>query len=151
MENIKEYPLEWVKMAAEQVYGVGVADRTWRKWLRICRIQAWSRNATIHEATLLLTLAYLKKAHPRKAIGYVHVKQQLKAAPISPYQLHEQIDEAFFSQATGRDLPNLIRQVTKKTVSIRTLYRWADKYKLRFGLRESIPRPEIQKWIDIAS
>lgn len=151
MEEIKEYPLEWVKMAADQIYGSCLSDRAWRKWLRICKVKQWSRSVEMEQATYLLTLAYLKKSHPRKAIGFVHVKQQLKVTPYTHQQLQEQIDQAFYSQATGKDLPNLIRQVTGRVVTIRTLYRWADKYKLQFGAGKRIPKPEVQRWIDIAS
>lgn len=147
----KQYPLEWVKMACDQVYGKNLSDRAWRKWLRICKVKAWSRSVEPEQATYLLTLAYLKKSHPRKAIGFVHVKQQLKVMPCSHKQLQEQIDQAFYAQAKGRDLPNLIRQVTGRVVTVRTLYRWADKYKLQFGVSKPIPKPEVQKWIDIAS
>lgn len=147
----KEYPLEWVKMAAEQVYGSCLSDRGWRKWLRICQVKQWSRTVETTQATWLLTLAYLKKLYPRKRLGLVHVKQQLKLSPYTPVQLQEQVDQAFYAQATGKDLPNLIRQVTGRTVTTRTLYRWADKYKLTFGVSKPIPRPEVQKWIDIAS
>jgi hypothetical protein len=146
-----EYPLEWVKMASDQVYGACLSERAWRKWLRICKVKQWSRVVGVEQATYLLTLAYLKKSHPRKAIGYVHVKQQLKLTPYTHQQLQEQIDQAFYAQATGRDLPNLIRQVTGRKVTIRTLYRWAEKHKLQFGVSKPIPHPEVQRWIDIAS
>ncbi|HEY9748374.1 MAG TPA: hypothetical protein V6C63_06840 [Allocoleopsis sp.] len=147
----KEYPLEWVKMAADQVYGSCLSERAWRKWLRICKVKPWSRSVGSEQATWLLTLAYLKKSYPRKSIGYVHVKQQLKSAPMPEYLLQEQIDNAFYAQATGKDLPDLIRQVTGRVVTLRTLYRWADKHKLQFGASKPIPKPEVQRWIDIAS
>jgi hypothetical protein len=145
------YPLDWVRLAAHQVYGRPLGDRAWRKWLRVCQVPQWSREADTDQATLLLTLAYLKRQHPRKAIGIVHLKQQLKTGPVSEVWLKEQVEQAFYTQATGKDLPHLLRQVTGKRVTLRTLYRWARKHRLQFGASQPIPRSEIQRWIDIAS
>lgn len=148
---MNEYPLSWIRTAADQLYHRKVSDRAFRNWLRICKIQPWSRTVNKTQALHLLTMAYLKGQNPKASIGWVRLRQHLKSAPIPEEWLEIQVKQAMFATAKGRDLPQLIRQVTGRRVSIRTLYRWSKKYRLTFGVNEPIPKAELLQWFKIAS
>ncbi len=146
-----KYPVQWIKLAADQTYGSEVASSTWRKWLRLFNVRAWDRHIKSEQAILLLTYAHLRRHNPNKGIGVIDVRNYLKTVPYSAKTLREQVEEALFIQATGRDMPTLIRQYTGKAVTLRTLYRWAKRHKLEFGASKPILKPELKRWLDIAS
>lgn len=146
-----KYPVHWIRLAANQIYGSDVAYSTWRKWLRLFNVRPWVRDLTTEETVLILTYAHIRKFSPNKSVGVIDVKKHLKQQPYPVEKLKEQIEEALFIKATGRDLPILIRQYTGKNVTLRTLYRWAKKHQLDFGLNTPVCKLDLKKWLDIAS
>lgn len=146
-----KYPTRWIKLAADQIIGKEVAPSTWRKWLRLFNVPAWERSLTTDQAILICTYAHLRKSKPNEQIGIIAVKHRLREVPLNAETLQEQIEQGLFINAKGKDLPRLIRQYTGKQVTLRTLYRWADKHKLEFGASKRLGRPEIKKWLELAS
>ena len=147
----KTLPLDWIKTACEAIYGRAIADRTWRGWKRICEIDGYQREASATQAAHLCTLAKLKRDRPNIQIGLFQIRMEMTRLERPVEAIASQVYDCFYTKATGRDLPTIIRQVTGRTVSTRTLYRWAEKHNLRFRLSEKIPRQQIQKWIDLSS
>lgn len=152
---MKSLPIAWVKESCEAIAGKRIAERTWRDWLRICEVERHKREATPEQAAYLCALANLRRDRPRAKITLSHIKIKLTQWQLPMEAIADRCYECFYTQATGRDLPTIIRQVTGRTVSTRTLYRWANEHGLAFGLSKKapvkIPRAEIQKWIDIAA
>lgn len=146
-----EYPLQWIRFAACQIYGRNVSDSAFRRWLRVVGVKPWCRTLTPEQSIFVLTYAYLRKTIPNQPIGIVRVKQELKKVPYTPERLAEQIEEGMFCSATGRDMPHIIRQHTGKSVSLRTLYRWAKQHDLEFGISRPIPKPELEEWFKLVS
>ena len=153
MKNKKgdKYPVHWVRLAANQIYGSDVASSTWRKWLRLFSVPRYERSLTPEQAIYLLAYADLRKNRPNKSLGVIDVKKHIARMPYSPEKLQEKVEQGLFFNAKGKDLPDLIRQYTGKHIHIRTLYRWAKKYRLEFGASKRIGKLEIKRWIELAS
>lgn len=147
----KTLPLDWIKTACEAIYGSAIGDRTWRGWKRICEIDRYVREVGATQAAYLCTLAKLKRDRPNVRIGLFQIRMELTKLNKPVEAIASQVYECFYTTATGRDLPTIIRQVSGRTVSTRTLYRWAEKHNLQFRLSEKIPIEQIQVWIDLGS
>ncbi|WP_193199731.1 hypothetical protein [Nostoc sp. MG11] len=142
-----KYPLDWLKLSCEKVYCRSITDRTWRKWLRLCQVLPYSREIDTQKALWLLTLAYMKKLQPCQKITLLQIKFKLKENPLAELHLAEAIYDARFTNAKGRDLPEIILRVTGKQVALRTLYRWAQKQQVTFQVEKRLTRPEVEQWI----
>jgi hypothetical protein len=151
MNKPDKFPAYWIKLAVDQVYGTEVASSTWRKWLRLFDVKPRSHYLTVEQSIFLLTYAHLRRYKPNKGLGVIDVKNHLKAYPYALKTFKEQVEQALFIETKGRDMPTLIRQYTGKTVTLRTLYRWAKRHKLEFGVSKPILKPELKRWLDIAS
>ncbi|MBD2512915.1 hypothetical protein H6G91_38070 [Nostoc muscorum FACHB-395] len=143
----KKYPLDWLKLSCEKVYCCSITDRTWRKWLRLCQVPQYSREVETEKAIWLLTLAYMKKLKPCQKFTLLQIKFKLKENPFSELHIAEAIYDACFTNAKGADLPEIILRVTGRQVGLRTLYRWAQKQQVTFGVGKQLTRPEVEQWI----
>lgn len=143
------YPLEYIQRAATLIYGRNITSRTWRRWKRICKIGAHKRSVSYEQAVYVLTLAYLRRKYPRKLISIIQIKDQLKEKPFTQEQLQEALN---FDNVPvlGKELPNYLRQRTGRQVTLRTLYRWAQNYRLEFGASRYIPAEELNRWVNLA-
>lgn len=144
------YPTDFVHQACSQIYGSEISERTLRRWKNICHIPAWARQLNRDQVHLLMTFAYLRSKYPKKELCYVDVKRQLLSKPLGVLLLEPHL-EASGEPLKGKDLPNFIYEVTKKRVTLRTLYRWANKYSLEFGAKRAIPDIQIEIWLNLAS
>ncbi|MCG6138768.1 MAG: hypothetical protein MET45_29950 [Nostoc sp. LLA-1] len=144
---MEKYPLDWVKISCENVYGRSITDRTWRNWLRVCQVLPYSREVDQKTALWLLTLAYMKKLQPCRKITLLQIKFKLKEKPLAELHLAEAIYDARFTNAKGKDLPEIILRVTGKQVTLRTIYRWAKKQQVAFQVGKRLTRPEVEQWI----
>jgi hypothetical protein len=152
METFNEYPIDWMKTACESVYRSAIADRTWRDWLRICEVAPYKKEVTKQQAVYLLTLARIKMESPRnKKVTLFHVKWKLRSEPLAEMQLHEAVTNAYYTNATGADLPEIILRCTGRKVNIRTLYRWAEKHRVAFTKGKRLSKPEVEQWLSWAS
>ena len=147
---MNKYPLDYIKKAADFLYGSTVSDRAWRKWKRIFYVAAHQKNIDKDTAVMLLTLADLRLRNPRKKYTQVDVKHYLATANYNPNFLEETLDAALYSKVLGKQLPTLIRQVTGRKVTIRTIYRWSKSHRLEFKASKIIPRHEVEEWLKIA-
>lgn len=147
----KEYQICNIRNAANQIYGKEISPSAWRKWLRLFDVPRWSRTLTAQQSLFILTYAHLRKQNKIVEIGKKKVIEEIKKIPKSPEKLYECVDETLFQYARGRDLPCVIRQVTGRQVSLRTVYRWAEAHKLKFGANTVIDSKDVQRLIDIAS
>ncbi len=148
---MEKYPLDWLKTSCEQVHCRPIAERTWRKWLRLCEVQQYAREVEKQQALWLLTLAYMKKLEPNKKFTLFQIKFKLSGNPYAELHLAEAIYNACFTNAVGKDLPEIILRVTGKQVTLRTLYRWAQKQRITFKLGKRLTRPEVEQWIRLAA
>jgi len=147
----KTLPLDWVHQACVAVYGKPLRERAWRTWKRTCEVKRHASVCSQEEAAYLLTLAHIKRYKPRARIDLLQVKMAIAKQGQPIEAIASKIHENFYLDASGRDLPEIIRQVTGRTISMRHLYRLAEKHKLRLRAGEKIPRAEIQQWVDIVS
>ncbi|MFK0731528.1 MAG: hypothetical protein ACIWVG_10260 [Gloeotrichia echinulata HAB0833] len=148
---MEKYPLDWLKRSCEQVYCNTIAERTWRKWLRLCQVSQYAREVVKEQALWLLTLAYLKKeGKPNQKITLFQVKFKLSNQLINT-SLSAAIDNAFYTDVFGKDLPEIILRVTGKQISLRTLYRWAKKQRIILRASQKLTRPEVEQWIQWAT
>lgn len=145
----KTLPLDWVLQACVAVYGKPLRERAWRNWKRTCEVKRHASECSQEQAAYLLTLAHIKRYKPRARIDLLQVKMTIAKQGQPIEAIASKIHENFYLDAFGRDLPEIVRQVTGRTISMRHLYRLAEKHKLRLRAGEKIPRAEIQKWIDI--
>lgn len=144
---MEKYPLDWLKTSCEQVYCHPIAERTWRKWLRLCQVPQYAREVVKEQAMWLLTLAYMKKLEPNKKFTLFQIKFKLSGNPFAELHLAEAIYNACYTNAVGKDLPEIILRVTGKQVTLRTLYRWARKQRVTFKVSKRLSRPEVEQWI----
>ncbi|MEH2151710.1 hypothetical protein [Nostoc sp.] len=148
---MEKYPLDWLKTSCEQVYCRTIAERTWRKWLRLCQVPQYAREVVKEQALWLLTLAYLKKPDPSKKVTLFQVKFKLAENEIVEFYLAEEIYNACYTNAIGKDLPEIILRVTGKQISLRTLYRRAKKRRVTLKASQKLTRPEVEQWIEWAT
>nr|WP_244919454.1 transposase [Nostoc commune] len=52
---------------------------------------------------------------------------------------------------SGRELPNYIYDRTKRKISLRTVYRWAEKHSIPFSVSRIIPPQELIKWLELGN
>jgi hypothetical protein len=145
------YEIKAVKQAADYLYKKTISDRTWRKWKKHLYIPKNAKTVIYDHAVCLLVFALLRREHPRTKYRITEIKNYLEEHPYTKEMLKEQMDEALKAQIVGKQLPTLIRQVTGRNVTLRTIYRWSKAHKLDFAASKVIPHKEVQKWIDIAS
>lgn len=150
-KELQEYFQKDVKKAADFIYGSVLSDRAWRKWKRLLYIPRGSKTVDYDEAVCLLTFAYLRKAHPRTNYKKPDIKKYILSSPYTPESLKEKLDEAFKAKVLGKDLPVVIRQVTGRTVTLRTIYRWSKVYEMDFSASKVIPHQEVERWINLVS
>lgn len=148
---MEKYPLDWVKVSCEEVFCRSINERTWRNWLRLCQVQPYSREVDSEQTLWLLTLAYMKKPQPTKKITLLQIKFKLKEKPFTQLHLAEAIYNARFANAQGKDLPEIILRVTGRQVTLRTLYRWAQKQRVTFRCSKLLTRTEVEQWIQWAT
>jgi hypothetical protein len=144
------YPLDFVQRACSLIYGAQVSDRTLRRWKSICHISPWSKQLSREQVEELMTLAYLRSKFPRKQLCYVHVKKQLLSSPIEDLLLQPYVKKTG-DTLKGKDLPKIIYKVTKRRVTLRTLYRWSKDHSLEFGTKLEIPKFQLESWLELAS
>lgn len=145
-----EYPIEFIKSACDRLRGKFIAPRTWTGYLRLCGIKRWAKLVTEAEAAYLLTLARLKKEQCNKQWTRFHILRELRN-PTVRMQINQAIADVFHLEAYGRDLPVIIRQCCEVNVSLRTIYRWAEKHKIKFSAGEKLTRTEVERWLAIVS
>lgn len=149
-EGLDTYDIKAVKQAADYLYKSTISDRTWRKWKKHLYMPKNAKTVSYDHAVCLLVFALLRREHPRAKYRIKEIKDYLKEHPYTKEMLKEQMDEALKAEVLGKELPTVIRQVTGRNVTLRTIYRWSKVYKLDFAASKPIPPKEVQKWIDIA-
>lgn len=148
---MNNYPSLWLKITCEQIYRKQITSRTWRDWLRLCQVPQYSREVGSKQALLLLTLAHLKRENPYKKITLLQIKLKLSSNSYAQVHLVEAMNNAYYTTARGRDLPEIILRITGKQVTLRTLYRWAKKQQVDLKAGETLSRPEVERWIQWAT
>ncbi len=148
---MNNYPSLWLKITCEQIYRKQITSRTWRDWLRLCQVPQYSREVGSKQALLLLTLAHLKRENPYKKITLLQIKLKLSSNSYAEVQLVEAMNNAYYTTARGKDLPEIILRITGKQVTLRTLYRWAQKQQVHLKAGETLSRPEVERWIQWAT
>jgi hypothetical protein len=81
----------------------------------------------------------------------LQIKFKLQENPLFQLHIAEAIYDARFTNALGKDLPEIILRVTGRQVTVRTLYRWAQKQRVTFTLGKRLTRPEVEQWIQWAA
>ncbi|MDZ8066981.1 MAG: DNA-binding protein [Nostoc sp. DedQUE08] len=151
MQSIEEaYTLAWVKTACEHVLGKSISIRAWRKWLRICGVKQYARQVRLKECCYLLGLAYLKSQNLFKKYSLSDVSLLLKKDQERFAQFGIDLEEPDFP-LSGRELPNFIYDRTKRKISLRTVYRWAEKHSIPFSVSRIIPPQELIRWLELGN
>src|SRR6476646_3337895 len=120
------------------VYGRAITDRTWRKWKRACEIPPADPRVgewlTEFQVKCLLVLSYLKKQNPWLQYTYEEVL-------VTMAKLRRDKEQSRFLQAIaeapantllqpcyGRELPQVLENLTGCTINPRRLYRIAERH-----------------------
>ncbi|MCG6138445.1 MAG: DNA-binding protein [Nostoc sp. LLA-1] len=146
----KTYPLPWVKTACEHVYAKNICPRTWQKWLRICGIQPYARQACLKECCYLLGLAYLKRQNMCKKYSLFDVALLLKQDKERFASLGINVEEPELP-LSGKQLPAYLFHKTRRKISLRTIYRWASKHNIPFSASKIITPEELNQWIKLGN
>jgi len=149
------YPVNWVRLACQHIYGHVIADTTWRLWLRTCQVKPRTKDVSKQVAQWLMTLAFLKREKPLGGRGnqvrLIDCIALLKSKPHLVAQLDQEMRDAIYVEGLdGRQLPEFIYRATRRMVSVRTLYRWAKKHKVNFRVGRAIAPSDIDRLIAIA-
>ena len=142
------YKMTDVKQVCETVYGQDISERTWVRWRDKLSLPKHIRFCSIAEMELLLTLANMRRATPLKK---VELESVVLAKTAVLKKIHREVAPSLIpTQCLGSNLPQIIKECTGKTVSIKTLYRWGKTYNYRFSTNIKYTKSEIEKWISIS-
>ena len=138
---METYTVQQVREMVEICYGSTISDRTWRNWRNTIGIRCEGhqiKTLTAMQATLLIGLAHLKRVNPRGQYKCTSV--------VDMYLKNPELREKFhtipvsISGFQGKDLPNIIENLTGKKRSLRTFYRIAKRANIEFSINRFYPK-----------
>ncbi len=128
-----------------------LSDHTWARYRQICKVPPRIQTLTYREAMLLLVCAALHKAgHQRVSYLQTVAEANKRLGSDVGEMAIARLSKTCGAEARilGRDLPQVIYDLTQRRISERTLYRWGSKPGLpRYERdREYTPR-EVRRWL----
>lgn len=142
------YKTTYVKQVCETIYGHSIPDRTWVRWRAKLNLPKHIRFYSQGEMEQLLTLANLRRTKPLTQLTLATV---LAAKTEALNNLNREVTIPLIpTECFGKNLPQIIKECTGKTVSIKSLYRWGKTFNFRFGVNIIYVKSEIETWISIA-
>ena len=142
----KTYPIHTVKRACDTVFLRPINPRTFRNWKRKLGLKPYAEKLTELEAIHLLNLSYLTRISKTKRVTLGDVINFTDKHQEVQQELKQELSKAV--TCLGSELPKIIFDRTGRRVSARTLYRYADKAQLAFGLAKVYTQSEIKRWCD---
>jgi hypothetical protein len=131
-----------------------LGERAFRKWKRTCRIPPSTPQRgdwlTPFETKKLIAFALLKRGNINVSVTYFDVLKELakpdnqdllNAMTIAPVN-------TLIQPCYGRDLPDVLRQLTGCTVNPRRLYRIAARNRREFSRAKRYSAQQINWWVE---
>jgi len=162
---MNEYPERWVRAKCVELYDGAICDRTWRKYKRICRVPDGRKNPKGTEPMLdktyaqrLFALAYMRceqKRGDNPPAGWqsgIDLKEIIKRLnqPVIKAIVDQQLkDGVIIDGVLGKDVPSWLQRHLGKSVSARTLRRWAKKNGADFCSHLPVPIPTLNLFLQI--
>lgn len=132
------------------------SSHTWAKYRSLVGVPPKSKTTTLRKAILLFACADLGKNQGKRGI----TKQMVYAHANLLMRNHQGMAEAFrvFSGAdgiTGKELPQVIQQLTGRKISTRTLYHWGSKPDKprnlpKYSKDAVYTAGQVRKWLEVA-
>lgn len=159
------YPERWVRANCVELYDGAICDRTWRKYKRICRVPDGRKNPKDTEpmvdktyAQRLFMLAYMRceqkrgNKHPAGWQSRISLKEIITRLnqPATKVALDQALGNGVrIDGVLGKDVPNWLQRQLGKSVSVRTLRRWAKKNGVDFCSHLPVPIPTLNLFLQI--
>jgi hypothetical protein len=163
------YPEAWVHAACAHIYGDPIAKRTWEKYKNICKVPDFRklkreqpRLISKTHCQWLMMLAYMRYEQKREGktkrpvgrgskIELKQVVAKLNSSPALIQELDEALGDAVIADGVkGEDVPYWLSQKVGRCPSVKTLRRWAKKYKLEFSTHKPVPIATLDIFLKIA-
>jgi hypothetical protein len=116
------------KSCSFQVGKDDIGHETWARWRSLCRVKEKAKKLTLRESFLLLACSDLHRLKEPK-INYVKIVNAANLRLETDPQSVEQLKVLTASTVKGSELPKVLKDLTGRSVTTRTLYRWGKKYK----------------------
>lgn len=160
-----KYPECWARGQCAKLYGYPISDRTWRKYKSICRVPDGRKNPRgnlpMIEKTYcqrLFMLAYMRMEqrrgdkHPAGWQSKITLKQIITRLNQAKGDELDKLmgDTVIIDGRLGKDVPVWISQTLGRTVSLRTLRRWARKHELEFHSHLPVPVTTLNLFLQLA-
>ncbi|MBW4598006.1 MAG: hypothetical protein KME46_35175 [Brasilonema angustatum HA4187-MV1] len=142
------YKMIYVKQVCETIYGREIPERTWVRWKDKLTLPKHIRFCSQGEMEQLLTLANMRRTKP---LSQLSLETVVLAKTEALKNLNREVLTPLIpSECLGKNLPQIIKECTGKTVSLKTLYRWGSTCNFRFSANTNYTRSEIEKWLSIS-
>lgn len=166
-KNPQGYPERWVWAACAHIYGAPIAQNTWYKYKKICKVpdfrQSRGKEHIISKTHCqwLMMLAFIRseqrRANGKPPVGrgagveLTEIIKRLNSNPVLKQQLDEALGDAVLVEGIkGHEVPHWLSRQVGKCPSIPTLRRWAKKYGVEFSLQKPVPPRTLDIFLQIA-
>jgi hypothetical protein len=121
------------KSCAFQCGKNSIYDEAWSRWRSLCKVEPKAKKITDREAFLLLVCADMHRLKITEITYLRIVNEANKRLSIDPQSIG-QIKAIASSTVKGSDLPKVLEDLTGRSVTTRTLYRWgSDRHMPKFS------------------
>lgn len=131
--------------------GESLSDHTWARYRAICKVPPRIQSLTDREALLLLVCAGLHRLGNQRVSWLQVVTEANKRLGSEVGEIAiARLSKACGADARilGRDLPQVIYDLTQRRISERTLYRWGKKPGIpRYERDKQYTIKEVRKWL----
>jgi hypothetical protein len=142
------YKLSDVKQVCEAIYDRPIVDRTWRKWKASLSLPKYVKEISQAQMEQLLTLANLKRSKPYDKVTLTQVIKS-KQATLKEFQEARNNYTLYLipDECRGDSLPEVIRMVTGRQVSLKSLYRWGKMLNKHYSSNSNYTKDEVLLYI----
>lgn len=137
-------------VAIERGRSLTLSPETWARYRKLCGVPSKARQLTDREAFMLVVCAAMHKQGQRvdKWRLTAECDRRLEQCADSA----SKIQRMTASTIKAVELPNFLRQLTGRSLSLRTLYRWGQNPAMpRFSLEAEYNAAQLQRWIQAAA
>ena len=162
------FPDAWLRAECVKLYGDPIANSTWAKWKKICRVtdfRAFKNQEHLINKTnaqWLLMLAWMKSEQKRQngtkapvgrgaGITLDQVIKRLNSNPVLKQKVSDALGDAvLINGVLGKEVPTWLSIQVGKRPHIRTIRRWAKNHNIPFSLNEEVLPKHLNVFLQLA-
>lgn len=147
---MKFYRLTDIKLVCESIYKRKISDRTWRRWKSLLALDKYSKFVSEQNMEQLLTLANMKRSQPYDKITLTDIVK-FKLQTLLDFQETRKNYTTFLlpDTCTGVEIPNIIKLVTGRKLSKKTLYRKSVNFIKPYSTNKNYSKNELEEYISL--